>query len=83
MAGDPIKGFFKRLVLPIGIIMGILVVIPLVARINDAGQRTVIQYPTGTLEVRFEPGIYMLWFGRSTVYRDVITYDFDKTNAQG
>ena len=83
MAGDPIKGFFKKLVLPIGIIMGILVVIPMIARINDAGQRTVIQYPTGTLEVRFEPGIYMLWFGRSTIYRDVITYDFDKTNSEG
>ena len=49
--------------------------------INDAGHRTVIQYPTGTLVVRFGPGYYALWFGTETVYRDVITFDFDKTDS--
>ena len=56
---------------------------PFIFGINDAGDRTVIQYPTGNLHVQFEPGIYSLWFGRETKYRDVITYDFDKTDSGG
>lgn len=43
---------------------------------NDAGNRTVIQYPWGALTVKFTPGIYLKIFGRTTVYRDVITFDF-------
>ena len=35
----------------------------------------------GTLVVRSEPGYYALWFGTETVYRDVITFDFDKTDS--
>ncbi len=56
---------------------------PFAFGINDAGDRTVIQYPTGQLQVRFEPGIYTLFFGRATKYRDVITYDFDKQGSGG
>lgn len=48
------------------------------AGVNDAGNRTVVQYPTGTLYVKFSPGWYMKWFGTTTVYRDVLTFDFDK-----
>lgn len=48
------------------------------AGVNDAGNRTVVQYPTGTLYVKFTPGWYMKWFGTTTVYRDVLTFDFDK-----
>lgn len=48
--------------------------------INDAGNRTVVQYPTGQLLVKFTPGIYMKWFGTASIYRDVLTYDYDKTN---
>lgn len=51
--------------------------------INNAGQRTVIQYPTGTLVVKFEPGLYAQWFGKTTRYYDVLTFDFDKTEATG
>lgn len=51
--------------------------------INDAGERTVIQYPWGTLEVKFSPGIYTKFFGSTEIYRDVITFDFDKQNASG
>ncbi len=58
-----------------------LITLPMTFGINDAGHRTVIQYPTGTLVVRFEPGYYALWFGSETVYRDVITFDFDKTDS--
>ena len=50
--------------------------VPLPFGINDAGDRTVVQYQR-QLQVRFEPVIYTLFFGRATV-RDVITYDFDK-----
>lgn len=49
--------------------------------INDAGHRTVVQYPTGTLYVKFTPGIYLKWFGTTTTYNDVITFDFDKSAA--
>ena len=61
-----------------------LAVSPLMIGINDAGHRTVIQYPTGTLVVKFEPGIYMQYLGSTTEYNDVITFDFDKTvNSAG
>lgn len=49
--------------------------------INNAGHRTVVQYPTGTLYVKFTPGIYPQWFGTADVYNDVITFDYDKTVA--
>jgi hypothetical protein len=63
------------------IVIAILATTPMTFGINDAGHRTVIQYPTGTLFVRFEPGIYPLWFGTATIYRDVITFDFDKEDS--
>jgi len=70
-------------------ILGIVVLIltvavsPLLFGINDAGNRTVVQYPNGKLFVKFEPGFYTQWFGNVTVYRDVVTYDFDRTAADG
>ena len=51
--------------------------------INDAGERTVVQYPTGTLMVKFSPGIYFKGFGNTEVYWDVYTYDFDKEGSAG
>ena len=63
------------------VMLGIL--IPWLVGINNAGQRTVIQYPNGTLVVQFEPGIYFQFFGRTTAYYDVLTFDFDKTDATG
>jgi hypothetical protein len=59
-----------------------LAVTPLMFGINSAGFRTVIQYPNGTLSYQFEPGLYMQWFGSTTVYNDVITFDFDKTENE-
>lgn len=67
--------------LVIGILL--LAMINLNVGINDAGERTVIQYPWGTLVVKFTPGIYFKFFGSTQVYRDVITFDFDKQNAHG
>ncbi len=49
--------------------------------INNAGHRTVVQYPTGTLYVKFTPGIYPQWFGTTEVYNDVITFDYDKADS--
>lgn len=51
--------------------------------INNAGERTVVQYPTGTLYVKFTPGIYFKGFGFTEVYSDVNTYDFDKDGSAG
>lgn len=64
-------------------VIGVLLVFQLNFGINNAGERTVIQYPWGTLVVKFSPGIYMKFFGSTEVYKDVITYDFDKTDAKG
>ena len=75
--------FNPKWLVPIGVVAAGVVAAPMLFGINDAGDRTVIQYPTGTLYVQFEPGIYMLWFGRETKYRDVLTYDFDKTDSGG
>ena len=60
-----------------------LVMSPMLVGVNNAGYRTVVQYPNGTLEVKFEPGFYAQWFGNTTTYPDIITYDFDKTAAEG
>jgi len=60
------------------VILGVLLIMS--TGINDAGNRTVVQYPTGNLLVKFTPGIYMKWFGTTTIYRDVLTYDYDKMN---
>ena len=61
----------------------LLVLINLNFGINDAGERTVIQFPTGTLLVKFTPGIYFKGFGGTEVYWDVVTYDFDKAGSAG
>lgn len=70
----------------VGIVGVICVIIAFMTfGINNNGYRTVVQLPSGTTFVKFEPGIYFDWFGRSTVYPDVLTYDFtqDSDNAVG
>ncbi|MEN8171109.1 MAG: SPFH domain-containing protein [Pseudomonadota bacterium] len=61
------------------ILVGTLAVLFTAFGINNAGHRTVVQYPTGTLYVKFSPGIFPQWFGSAEVYNDVITFDYDKT----
>ena len=61
------------------ILVGALAVLFTAFGINNAGHRTVVQYPTGTLYVKFTPGIFPQWFGATEVYNDVITFDYDKT----
>ncbi|MCK5353552.1 MAG: hypothetical protein KAJ63_00425, partial [Methyloprofundus sp.] len=63
-----------KLFFPVAIMIAVGLLLAMSAGINDAGNRTVVQYPTGTLLVKFTPGIYMKWFGTSTEYRDVLTY---------
>tara|TARA_R110000772_G_scaffold10135_3_gene32627 strand:+ start:1618 stop:2955 length:1338 start_codon:yes stop_codon:yes gene_type:complete len=63
------------------IVSGILFVVVLIAAlstfgINDNGYRTVVQLPNGTTFIKFSPGIYFDWFGTSTEYPDVMTYNF-------
>jgi len=51
--------------------------------VNNAGERTVVQYPNGTMFVKFEPGWYLSLFGKVNAYNDVLTFDFDKNvNSQ-
>jgi len=60
------------------IILLIIIISPMMIGVNDGGNRTVIQYPTGTVNIKFTPGIYMKWFGKIDTYSDVISFDFDK-----
>jgi len=69
-----------KLLFPVAIVVVAGMLLAMSAGINDAGNRTVVQYPTGTLLVKFTPGIYMKWFGTATEYRDVLTYDYGKSN---
>lgn len=63
--------------------VGFMFMTPMMFGINDAGHRTVVQYLNGTLYVKFSPGWYGKWFGSTEEYNDVITFDFDKTDAEG
>lgn len=79
-----LKKFVLRAAIPITIIFIAIFIMPFCIGINDAGMRTVVQWPNGTLFVKFTPGIYFEWFGSNTEYNDVITYDFDAdTNPSG
>jgi len=50
--------------------------------INNAGHRTVVQWPNGTTFVKFTPGMYVQMFGTTWEYNDVLTFDFDKNENQ-
>ncbi len=68
-----------KVIIAIVLVVSILGLSPLLLGINDAGYRTVVQYPSGTLFVKFNPGLYGKWFGSTEVYKDVLTFDFDKS----
>jgi len=74
----PVKAIFISLAL-----LALTILTPKLFGINDAGHRTVIQYLNGTLYVKFSPGWYAPWFGSVVKYNDIITFDFDKTDAMG
>jgi len=64
------------------IILVVLISMPMMFGINYAGERTVVQYPSGTVYVKFSPGFYTQWFGTVWEYPDIITYDFDKEKSK-
>lgn len=69
----------NKLIIP-GAVLGVLLILLfMTAGVNDAGQRTVIQYPSGTLKVQFDPGVYFSFFGKTTEYNDFITFDHDRS----
>lgn len=68
---------------PIAALLVCLCFAPMLIGINDAGQRTVIQHPTGNLFVKFTPGLYFQAGGKVTEYNDLITFDFDRYQAEG
>ena len=72
-----LKKLAIRIIMPVFILIVILAFSPLLIGVNDAGYRTVIQYPSGTLKVKFSAGIYMQWFGKIKEYNDFITFDHD------
>lgn len=72
-----------RIGIPILIIVLVLIASVMVMGVNDAGQRTVVQYPNGKLFVKFDAGWYPQWFGKTTEYNDLITFDFDRSGAEG
>ncbi|CAG7856867.1 hypothetical protein MCAMS1_01519 [biofilm metagenome] len=67
----------------IGALICILILLFFSFGINDAGERTVVQFPTGKLYVKFSPGLYLKAFGTTHKYWDVSTYDFDKEDSAG
>ena len=75
--------FVMKIAVPSIILVVGLIVALMTVGINDAGQRTVIQFPSGQLIVKFDPGVYFSLFGKTTEYNDLITFDFDRTNSEG
>jgi len=77
MSKSPVKAIVVTVFL-----LGTAAILLMAFGINNAGHRTVVQYPTGKLYVKFSPGIYPQWFGTAEIYKDVITFDFDKTGSE-
>ena len=65
----------KQVIAGVAAVVASLVVISSVSE-NNAGYRTVVQYPNGTLEVKFNPGWYFAPFAKETEYPDTMGYDF-------
>ena len=82
-AGGGSKRSMMKWLLPIALLAVLAISAQQLVGVNDAGHRTVVQYLNGTLVVKFEPGWYLKLFGKTTVYNDVLTFDFDKLESQG
>jgi len=64
----------------IGTLFLLLFLLLMTIGINNAGYRTVVQWPNGHLFVKFEPGWYIAAFGSTQEYPDVVTFDYDKND---
>jgi len=73
--------FNTKVISTVAIVFVGLILLFSMAGINDAGYRTVVQFPTGKLFVKFSPGIYFTAFGTTKKYPDVITYDYDPSDG--
>jgi hypothetical protein len=72
---------WKRYLFPATVVfVGIILAVATLG-VNDAGKRTVIQTPGGELSVKFDPGVYFTWFGKTWEYNDFITFDYDRDTA--
>jgi len=74
-SGSPIK-----LVVFGVLLVAAIVVMYMTAGINNAGFRTVVQYPNGHIWVKADPGWYLSLFGTTETYPDLITFDYDKAD---
>ncbi len=70
----------KQVIAVGALVVGSLVAVTSVSE-NNAGYRTVVQYPNGTLEVKFNPGWYFAPFAKETEYPDTMGYDFGGAEA--
>lgn len=71
----------KKTILSIIGVIAMFILFVMNVGINDAGYRTVIQYPNGTVTVKFEAGAYFPLFGKTTEWPDYITYDFSTADS--
>lgn len=71
-----------KTVVGIVVVVSTVVVACMTMGINEAGYRQVVQYPNGTVFVKFTPGPYLKLFGSATQYPDVMTVDFDANDAE-
>ena len=70
-----LRNKLKMGVIAVMVIAGLVITTTAVS-VNDNGYRTVVQYPNGTTFVKFEPGWYLTFWGKETVYEDALTFDF-------
>lgn len=69
-----------RWVTAAGIFIVAVIMLLMTIGINNAGYRTVVQWPNGHLFVKFEPGWYIAAFSSIQEYPDVLTFDYDKND---
>lgn len=65
------------------LILIIIVFMSKMFTVLDAGEYVVIQYPTGSVNVGIEPGIYAQWMGNVTRYKRREQYSFSATGDNG
>lgn len=73
----PIKAFSF-----LGLALAVIVTLFLTVGINDNGYRTVVQWPTGKTFVKFEPGMYFAWFGKTTTWKNEVPYEIEGNGIQ-
>lgn len=65
------------LILGGGSIFLLLIILMFSISSNDGGYRTVVQWPSGEMEVKFEEGWFIAPFAKETKWGNVISYDME------